>query len=139
MKAVPPEPVHESYLRHRKQRTTQIIVPVVLAAIVFISLIVTVLVAISRGNADAGRLAAISTMWIAIPTCIIGLVFLALVVGMSYLMVQLFGIAPTYTGRAQDIVHKLAIRIRRAADMAVRPIIALNSYGATIKALLGRK
>jgi hypothetical protein len=139
MKAVLPEPVHESYLRHRKQRTAQIILPVVLAAIVFISLIVTVLVAISRGNADVGRMAAISTMWIAIPTCIIGLLFLALVVGMSYLMVQLLGIAPTYTGQAQDIVHRLASRLRRAGDMAVRPIIALNGYGATIKALLGRK
>jgi hypothetical protein len=139
MKAVRPEPVHESYLKHRKQRTVQVILPVVLAAIVFFSLIVTVLVAITRGNADVGRMAAISTMWIAIPTCIIGLVFLALVVGMSYLMVQLLGIAPTYTGRAQEIVHKLAIRIRRAADMSVRPIIALNGYGATIKALLGRK
>jgi hypothetical protein len=58
---------------------------------------------------------------------------------MSYLMVQLLGIAPAYTGQAQDLVHKLASRIRRASDMAVRPIIALNSYGATLKALLGRK
>jgi hypothetical protein len=139
MKAVLPEPVHESYLRHRKQRSGQIILPVVLAAILFIGLVVLVLIATFRDNGDVGRWAAISTMWIAIPTCIMGFAFLALVGGTIYLMGQLLGIAPTYTGRAQDIVHKLAVRIRRAADLSVRPIIALNSYGATIKALLGRK
>ena len=65
--------------------------------------------------------------------------FLALLVGMVYLMGRLLGVAPRYTNRAQNFVHKLAIRIRRVADMTVRPIIALNGYGATIKALLGRK
>ena len=36
MKAVLPEPVHESYRRHRKQRTAQIILPMVLVALVFL-------------------------------------------------------------------------------------------------------
>jgi hypothetical protein len=139
MKAVLPEPVHESYLRYRKQRSGQIILPVVVAAIVFVSLVIIVLVATFGGNGDVGRWAAVSTVWIAVLTCTLGVVFLALSAGMIYLMGQLLGIAPTYTGRGQDIVHKLANRIRRGGDMAVRPIIALNSFGATIKALLGRK
>jgi hypothetical protein len=54
-------------------------------------------------------------------------------------MGRLLGVAPRYTGRAQDFVHKLAIRIRRAADTAVKPVFAVNGFGATIKALLGRK
>jgi hypothetical protein len=139
MKAVLPKPVHESYLRHRKQRTGQILLPVVLAAILFIALIVLVNIATFSYNGDVGRWAAISTMWIVIPICIMGFVFFALLAGIIYLMGRLLGVAPTYTGKAQDVVHKLAIRIRRAADMTVRPIIALNGYGATIKTLLGRK
>jgi hypothetical protein len=59
--------------------------------------------------------------------------------GLVYLLGRLLGIAPTYTGKAQDFVHKLAIRIRRAADIAVKPIFSVNGFGATIKALLGRK
>ena len=139
MKAVLPEPVHESYKRHRKQRTTQILLPIVLAALLFIAAIVLVNIATFRGNGDVGRWAAISTMWIAIPVCIMGLVFLALLGGLVYLMGRLLGIAPRYTGKAQDFVHKLAIRIRRAADVTVKPVFAVNGFGATIKALLGRK
>ena len=139
MKAVIPEPIHESYRRHRKQRTTQIILPIVLAAILFIAMIVLVNIATFRDNSDVGRWAAISTMWIAIPVCLMGFVFLVLLGGLVYLMARLLGVAPAYTGRAQNFVHKLAIRIRRVADMTVKPIFAVNGFGATIKALFGRK
>lgn len=139
MKAELPKPVHESYLKHRKQRSGQIILPVVLAAILFIALIVLVNIATFRDNGDVGRWAAISTMWIAIPTCIMGFVFLALLGGVIYLLGRLLGIAPTYTGMAQDFVNKLAVRIRHIADASAKPIISLNSYGASINRLLGRK
>lgn len=139
MKAVLPKPVHESYRRYRRQRTSQILLPVVLAALLFLVLVVFVNIATFRDNGDVGRWAAISTIFISIPVCLMGLVFLALLGGIVYLMGRLLGIAPTYTGKAQDFVHKLAIRIRRAADMAVKPIISVNGFGATIKALLGRK
>ena len=139
MKAVFPEPVHESYRRHRKQRTSQIILPMVLAAILFIGMIVLVNIATFRDNGDVGRWAAISTIWIVIPVCISGFIFLALLGGLVYLMARLLGVVPTYTGMAQDFVHKLAIRIRRAADMAVKPVFSMNGFGASLKALLGRK
>lgn len=139
MKAVLPEPVHESYRRHRRQRTRQVILPVILAAILFVAAVVLISIATFRDNGDVGRWAAISTMWIAIPVCLMGFVFLALLGGMIYLMGRLLGVAPTYTGRAQDFVHKLAIRIRRFADMAVKPVFSIHGYGATIKALFGRK
>jgi hypothetical protein len=139
MKAVLPEPVHESYRRHRKQRTSQIILPIVLGAILFLVMVVLVNIATFRDNGDVGRWAAISTIWIALPVCLMGLVFLALLGGLVYLMGRLLGIAPIYTGKAQDFVHKLAIRIRRVADMAVKPVFSVNGFGATIKALFGRK
>lgn len=139
MKAVLPKPVHESYNRYRRQRTIQILLPVVLAGILFIGLVVLVNIATFSYNGDVARWAAISTIFISIPVCLMGLVFLALMGGMVYLMGRLLGIAPTYTGKAQDFVHKLAIRIRRAADMLAKPVISVNGFGATIKALLGRK
>jgi energy-coupling factor transporter transmembrane protein EcfT len=139
MKAVLPEPVHESYRRHRQQRTTQIILPMVLVALVFLAVVVLINVATFRDNGDVGRWAAISTIWISIPVCIVGFVFLVLIGGLVYLMGRLLGIAPIYTGKAQDFVHKLAIRIRRAADIAVKPVFAVNGFVATVNALLGRK
>jgi hypothetical protein len=139
MKAVLPKPTHESYNRHRKQRTIQILLPVILAALIFIGLIVFINIATFGYNGDVGRWAAISTIWISIPVCLMGFVFLALLVGMVYLLGRLLGIAPVYTGKAQNFVRKLAIRIRLAADAAVKPILAINGFGATLKTLLGRK
>ncbi len=139
MKAVLPKPVHASYRRHRQQRTVQILLPIVLAALVFLVMVVLINIATFRDNGDVARWAAVSTIWIAIPICVMGFVFLALFGGLVYLMGRLLGIVPTYTGKAQDFVHKLGIRIRRAADMTVKPIIYLDGVGATLKALLGRK
>ena len=139
MKAILPEPVHESYNRHRKQRTTQIILPVVLTVLLCIGMVVLINIATFSWGGDVGRWAAISTIWISVPVCLMGFVFLALTGGMIYLMGRLLGVAPRYTGRAQNFVHRLGIRIRRAADLAVRPIISVNGFGATIKTLLGRK
>lgn len=139
MKAELPKPVHESYKRHRKQFTSQILLPVIVASLLFLVVVVLVVISASLGNPGVSTWAEISTMWIAIPTCGMGLGFLAFLSGMIFLMAKLLGVAPTYTGQAQDFVHKLAIRIRRAADKIVRPIISLNGYGASIKTLLGRK
>jgi hypothetical protein len=139
MKSVLPQPIHESYLRHRRQRTTQIILPVALAVLLCIAMIVLVNIATFQQNGAVGRWAAISTMWIALPVFIMGLVFLALLVGIIYLLARLLGIAPRYTSKAQDFVRRLAIRIQRIADATVKPVIYLDGVGASIKALLGRK
>lgn len=139
MKAVLPEPVHESYRRHRKQRTTQILLPVILAAVLCLAMVVLINVATFANNGDVGRWAAISTMWIAIPVCAMGFAFLLIIGGLVYLMGRLLGVAPTYTGKAQDFFHKLAIRVRRAADTAVKPVFSVNGFGATIKAIFGKR
>lgn len=139
MKAVLPKPVHESYKRHRKQLTSQIILPVVIAGLSFVALIVLISVATFRENGDVARWAAISTIWIVIPIMIASLIFLAVLVGLVYLLKRLLNITPTYTGLAQNFVHKLAIRIRLAADALVKPVIFVDGIGASINRLLGRK
>jgi len=139
MKAVLPKPIHASYKRHRKQLTGQIILPVAFAALLCIASIVMVNIATFRDNGDVARWAAISTIWIVIPIMIASLIFLAVLVGLVYLLVRLLNITPHYTGLAQDFVHKLAIRIRLAADAAVKPVIFWDSVGASINRFLGRK
>ena len=139
MKAVIPKPIHESYKRHRKQLTGQIILPVVFAALVCIASIVLVNIATFRDNGDVARWAAVSTIWIVIPIMVTSLIFLAVLVGLVYLLGKLLHITPTYTGKAQDFVHNLAIRIRLVADKLVKPVIFLDSVGASLNRLLGRK
>ena len=139
MKAISPKPVHESYKRHRRQLISQIILPMVLSGLVFIALIVLISLATFDRNGDVARWAAISTMWLASHVFVLEFVFLALLVGIIYLLGRLLGITPTYTGKAQNIIHMLMIRIRLAADAAVKPIIFLDSVGASINRFLGRK
>jgi hypothetical protein len=139
MKAVTPKPVHPSYQRHRKQVTLQIILPIVLAVILCVGMVVLINVAAFRDHGDAPRWAAISTIWIVIPIMVASLIFLVVLAGLIYLLARLLGIAPVYTNLAQNFVRKLGIRIRLAADAAVKPVLYLDGMGASIKALFGRK
>jgi len=139
MKAVLPKPVHESYKRHRRQLTIQIILPVVIAILACIATVVLVNIATFRENGDVARWAAISTIWIVAPIMVASLIFLLVLAGLVYLLGRLLNITPTYTGLAQDFVHKLMIRIRLAADALVKPIIFVDSIGASINRLLGRR
>jgi hypothetical protein len=139
MKAVLPKPIHESYKRHRRQLVSQILLPMVIAGLLFVALIVLINVATFQQSGDVARWAAISTIWIVIPIMIASLIFLAMLVGLVYLMKRLLNITPIYTGLAQDFVHKLMIRIRLAADKLVKPVIFVDGIGASINRLLGRK
>lgn len=138
MKAHLPKPEHYSYLLHRRQRTTQIILPVVLSALVFVGLIVLVGWGAFRSGGDVGRWAAVSTIWLILPLMIAGLILLAVLIVLIFLLARALGILPYYTGRVQDAVHRAGGYIMRGADLAVKPILVLNGWAGTIKAFLGR-
>lgn len=139
MKAKIPQPIHESYKRHRREMVWQIILPVALTALLIVVLIVLINIATFNQGGDVGRWAAVSTIWIVIPVMVAGLILLALLVALVYLMKRLLGITPTYTGMAQDFVHKAAAYIKRGTEMAVKPVLFLDGIGASIKAFFGRK
>ena len=139
MNSKTPQPIHESYKRHRRQLATQIVLPVALTTLLIIGMIVLVYSATFNGNGEVGRWAAISTIWIVIPIMLGMLIFLALLVGMIYLLARLLNITPTYTGLAQDYVHKAAIYIKRGADAVVKPVLWLDGITASLKKFFGRE
>lgn len=138
MKARLPKPEHYSYLLHRKQRNVQIILPVVLSALVFIGMIILVSLAAFKLDGDVGRWAAISTIWIILPMMVAGLILLAILSVLIFLLARALGILPYYTGMAQDTVHRLTGYVVRGADLAVKPVLVVNGWAGTIKAFLGR-
>lgn len=138
MKAQLPHPQHYSYLKHRKQVVRQIILPVVIAAVLMIALIVLISLVTFNSNGDVGRWAAISTIWIIIPAILAGLILLAILVGLIYLMARALSALPTYTGIAQDYVYKAKAYIIRGADMAAKPIIAVDGFIEKIRAFFER-
>jgi hypothetical protein len=133
MKAKFPQPVHESYLRHRKQLTWQIVLPVVLMSVLLIALIVIINIATFRDNGDVARWAAISTIWIVVPIMIGMLIFLILLIGLIYLLSKLLGITPRYTGLAQEYVYKTSAAIKRGLDALVKRFINLQGVLASIR------
>ncbi len=138
MKAQLPHPEHYSYLKHRKQVVRQVFLPVVISALLMIGLIVLIWLATFNQGGDVGRWAAISTIWIVIPVMIAGLLVLAILGGLIYLMALALGALPKYTGMAQDYVYIARGYIIRGADMAVKPIIAVEGFVENIKAFFGR-
>lgn len=131
-------PAHYSYLKHRKQVMQKIILPVVLSALVLVGIVVWVSIATFSQGGDVGRWAAISTMWVIIPMLVGGLVVLAILGGLIYGMAKLLGALPYYTGIAQDYVIIARGYIIRAADMAVKPILAVNGWLETMKTFFER-
>ena len=133
-----PHPEHYSYMLHRKQRFTQIILPMVISVVVLMAMIVLVSLATFTSNSDVGRWASISTIWIIIPILLAGLILLVILIGLIYLMARVLGALPHYTGIAQDYIYKAFGYIIRSADMVVKPVIALDGFIENIKAFFKR-
>ena len=138
MKAQLPHPEHYSYLKHRKQRMTQIILPVAISMLLMIGMIVVISLSTFNSGGDVGRWAAISTIWIIIPLLLAGLILLAILIGLIYLMARALGALPHYTGLAQDYVQLARAYIIRGADMVADPIIAIDGYIENIKEFFAR-
>ena len=132
----PPE--HYSYLKHRRQVMRQVLLPVVLSALALVGMIVWISIATFKQGGDVGRWAAVSTIWVIIPTLIGGLIVLAILGGLIYGMARLLKALPYYTGIAQDYVVLARGYIVRGADMAVKPILKLNEWLQTAKAFFER-
>lgn len=138
MKAQLPQPEHYSYLRHRKQVMRQIILPVALSALALAAMVVWISIATFNQGGDVGRWAAVSTIWIVIPMLLGGLIVLAILGGLIYGMARLLSALPIYTGLAQDYIFIARGYIIRGADMAVKPILALDGWLESIRAFFER-
>jgi uncharacterized membrane protein len=133
-----PHPEHYSYQMHRRQRTTQIILPMVISAVVLVGMIILISLATFKSDGDVSRWAAISTIWIVIPILFAGLIVLVILIGLIYFMARALGALPHYTGIAQDYVYIAQGYITRAADMVVKPMIALEGFIENVKAFFER-
>ena len=133
-----PHSEHYSYQLHRKQRTIQIILPVVVSVLALVGMIVLISIATFKSNGDVGRWAAISTIWIVIPILLAGLILLVILIGLIYLMARALGALPHYTGIAQHYVYLAQDYIVRGANMVVKPVISLEGFIENVKAFFER-
>ena len=133
-----PHSEHYSYQLHRKQRTIQIILPVVVSVLALVGMIVLISIATFKSDGDVGRWAAISTIWIVIPILLAGLILLVILIGLIYLMARALGALPHYTGIAQHYVYLAQDYIVHGANMVVKPVISLEGFIENVKAFFER-
>ena len=89
-------------------------------------------------NGDAPRWAAISTIWLVIPIMLFGLIFLAILAGLVYLLARTLKVIPPYTAIAQHYVNRAVDIAKKLSDKATSPVLFLNGIVASIKSLFGK-
>ena len=129
---------HLSYKKHRRQFWLQIFLPMV-AAILFIVVVavLTSLAAFCTGG-DSPRWAAISTIWLVIPVMFFGLLVLAILIGLIYLLARGLKVIPPYTAKAQYYVNRGTDVAKQVSEKAAQPVLFLQGITASLKAFLGR-
>jgi hypothetical protein len=67
-----------------------------------------------------------------------GLLFLAILGGLVYLLARGLQVLPPYTSTAQYYVNRAASEIKRFSNMATRPVLFVEGLKASLKAIFGR-
>jgi uncharacterized membrane protein len=129
---------HLSYHKHRRQFWLQILLPMLVSVLLVLAVAILTGLAAFSESGDAPRWAAISTIWLVIPVMIFGLIFLALLVGLIYLLAQALQALPPYTSKVQYYVNRGASEAKRFSDMATKPVLFLEGINASLKAIFGR-
>jgi hypothetical protein len=130
---------HTSYQKHQRQFWSQILLPIILAALTVILAAVLAGIATFGIDGDSPRWAAISTIWLVIPVMFFGLLFLAIVAGLIYLLTRSLKAIPPYTIKAQHYAYRVSGIVKRISDEVAKPVIFVEGILASIKAFFGRK
>lgn len=134
-----PKPVHETYLKHRREVRWKIVAPVAVSAVLCVACSALVFAATFNYGGDVQTWAEISTIYLAIPTIIFLVVIFAVIAGIGYLLTRLLAILPSYTYQVQGLFYRIKTAVRRGADSIVKPVVTINSVGASINRIFGKR
>jgi len=122
-----------SYRLHRRQRWTQILLPVLLAALVALGMTLFLGLATFKGDGGVSRWAAIATVWLTLPVMVAGLALLVLLVVMNYLLARLRQLIPPYSHQAQQFFYRLRGRTRRLSEWVHRPVLLFRELATSLR------
>ncbi len=129
---------HPSFQLHRKQLWTQILLPLLIAVLIFIAVIVFTSIATFRDNGDVSRWAAISEIWLVLPVLAAGLILLLILIGLIYLVSYITPIIPPYTYLAQRFMYRVDGYVKRFAEMTRKPVLILQELSTLIRNYLAQ-
>ena len=126
----------QSMKNHREQRFWQILLPIILISVLVFSLggyLITI------GGSQTRVWADISFIWLAVPLLVIFIIFLAILVGMVILMLQVTRKTPILTRRIQRLFCLIEKKSISTADSIIKPILWVNQSQAGISRLFRRR
>jgi hypothetical protein len=123
-----PQPKRESYLKHRRDATRRIILPIVLVTILMAAIAVLTGVAAAGSDPGVSLWADIATIWVVIPLMFMMLVITALLMGLVYGLSRLLKVSPRYTGLAQVYIFWLSAKINLWLDKLTDPVLEINTW-----------
>ena len=129
---------HLSYKKHKRQFWLQIFLPMLVAILLIVAVAVWTGLATFGEGSDSPRWAAISTIWLVIPVMFFGLLVLALLVGLVYLLARGLKVIPPYTAKAQYYVNRGTDVAKQVSEKATQPVLFLQGIAASLKAFFGR-
>lgn len=118
---------------HRRDRFWMILFPVILIALAAAAVIVLISVRAGGGGMGTASLAGVATVMLALPALLLGLITLALLIGLSIGVIKLQNLVPLGGKALRDylIVGKNYLRI--GSDAAAKPFLAAHALNAKIK------
>jgi predicted PurR-regulated permease PerM len=122
-----PLPPRESILRHRKERRWQIFAPILIAAILGITLAIIIVYGAMQGG-DTAIWAAIATILLVLPIMIVSFILLVVLSVFIYEAHYVYKILPTYSGQAQDAVFNVTTQVVYYAEKSTEPLLFLKTW-----------
>lgn len=126
---------------HKKKSFWQIWLPLAVSIVVMLVLCVFVVLLTTRDTSGDFSLkwSSISIIFMSLPAMLFSLLFLALLIGVIYLLIKLYAILPHYAHQLRYILKKAGEFIHMACDRVSAPIILVNSNYAGFSTLFKKK
>lgn len=118
---------------HKKQRTWQIIFPVVLESVLLLAGLIFLIARNGRFSPGISEISGAATVLIILPVLFTALIFLAILAAIIYGMVKLKAVIPTASLKVLQLMEKARWNIRKGADVSVQPILSLNQNSEKVK------
>ncbi len=128
----------DSSLRHRRQRNLQIILPLAASAALVLLALGWIVFSTFQGGGDVSRWAAVSVVWVSVPTLLCGLIPIALLGALIYGMNRALTAIPRYTGAAQDYIYLARGYLLRAANALSGALIETEGFVAHVQSFFQR-
>jgi hypothetical protein len=128
-----PSPKLNPIQKHHRQAAWQIWLPVGLATAIFLALCILAVHLTVTDQTVGKNWAALSVIWWILPSCLGGLITLAILVGSVFGAGKALGGLPGLAGTVQQAVDRLSKNMKAFADRAASPAIKVSKWQAAAK------